>query len=220
MIKIIILTLILFCFSGCDSKEDLVVLNTDDNISIEMNGEDESSNSFEDKKESTVNMPERVTVYICGAVNNPGVYSLNSGDRINDAILLSGGAKEDAALEYMNLADYVRDGEKIYVINKEEVKTLKEDDNGKLNEDLADSFNIKASDSSVKADENTSNSNLVNLNTASKEQLMGVPGIGESKAVKIIAFRENQKFSSIEDIMLISGIKEGLFNKIKDYICV
>ena len=61
----------------------------------------------------------------------------------------------------------------------------------------------------------------VNINTASKEELMTLPGIGESKAEKIITYRnENGPFSSIEGIMQISGIKDGMFNKIKDRICV
>ncbi|MBQ6574724.1 MAG: ComEA family DNA-binding protein, partial [Lachnospiraceae bacterium] len=63
-------------------------------------------------------------------------------------------------------------------------------------------------------------SDLVDINSASKETLMTLPGIGESKADKIIAYREaNGRFDSIEDIMLVGGIKEGLYNKVKDRIC-
>ena len=63
--------------------------------------------------------------------------------------------------------------------------------------------------------------NLININTADATTLMTLPGVGQSKADKIIAFRQqNGGFTCIEDIMLVAGIKEGMFNKIKDYICV
>ena len=61
----------------------------------------------------------------------------------------------------------------------------------------------------------------VNINRANQEELMTLPGIGEGKAKQIMEYRqENGPFSQIEDIMKISGIKEHLFEKIKDAICV
>ena len=68
--------------------------------------------------------------------------------------------------------------------------------------------------------EHLSNDGLININTASKEDLLNVTGIGESKANAIIEYRSQNRFDTIEDIMNIQGIKESLFNKIKDEITV
>ena len=69
--------------------------------------------------------------------------------------------------------------------------------------------------------EGVTNDGKINLNTASKDQLMTIPGVGESKADSIIAYRQEQgMFQSTEDVMNISGIKEGMYAKIKDYISV
>ena len=63
-------------------------------------------------------------------------------------------------------------------------------------------------------------STLVNINTATKEQLMTLSGIGESKAIAILDYRKNTKFNSIEDIKNVSGIGDSMYAKIKDYITV
>lgn len=137
---------------------------------------------------SSPNMTNSICVYVCGAVNNPGVYNLSDNSRLVDAINLAGGATEEAALDEINLANLLYDGEKIYVPDK--------------NQKFADS-------------------NLVNINSASLNVLMTLPGIGESRASSIIEFRENVGgFAKIEDIMKVSGIKESAFAKIKDLICV
>ena len=139
-------------------------------------------------------------VYICGEVVSPGVYELNSSDRIASALEMAGGFTDLAAREYINLAEYVTDGMKIYIPSIEESRS------GLISESQAT---------------DTSGNGLININTATKEQLMTLKGIGESRAEDIIAYREsNQGFKSIEDIMNVSGIKDALFNKIKDNITV
>lgn len=142
-------------------------------------------------QEETLNY---ITVYICGAVNNPDVYTLIEGSRLVDAINLAGGFTEDAWKEGINLARVIVDAEQIYVPTEEERlhETYQSNDSGK-----------------------------VNLNTATKEQLMTLSGIGEAKAESILSYRkEHGSFTSIEDIMKISGIKESLFQKIKEYITI
>ncbi len=132
-------------------------------------------------------------VHICGAVKNPGVYELATGSRIYDAIVLAGGLREDANDSYQNQAAVVTDGMQIYIPTKSEAQPAP--DNRK--------------------------SNLVNINTADLTQLMTLSGIGESRAKSIIAYREKHgSFSSKEEIMKVSGIKEGAYEKIKDAICV
>jgi len=145
-------------------------------------------------------------VFVTGQVVKPGVYEIQEGSRVIDAIVAAGGYTEDADGNYVNLASKVSDEEMIYIPSKAEIEegnvpTLKEN--------------------TQNSDGNQSTSGIVNINKASKEELMTLPGIGESKAEKIITFREqNGGFNSTEDIMQISGIKEGMYNKIKDRISV
>ena len=138
-------------------------------------------------------------VYVCGAVRTPGVFSFKEGARVWEAIEAAGGFLEDARTDFWNQAMVLNDGEMIYV--------------PRIDEDVEDP--------EVKASSQDSEDGRININTASKEMLMELPGIGESKAESILSFREeNGNFGSVEDIMNVPGIKEALYNKIKDYIRV
>ena len=135
---------------------------------------------------------ESIFVYVCGAVNAEGVYQLPAGSRCHEAIAMAGGFSEDAATTSINQAEILQDEITIYVPTYQELMEDSNADDGKIN-----------------------------INTASKEELMKLPGVGEAKAAMIIQFREeNGRFQQIEDIMKISGIKEGMFAKIKDFIKV
>lgn len=156
-----------------------------------------------DSKEA-VETPEYTTIYVhvCGAVVNPGVYEVNTGTRVFEVINLAGGVTNEGAPDALNQAELVEDGQKILVPTLEEAQTLEFED-------------------AVGNQEDSSKGGLVNINKAGKEELMTLPGIGDSKAQSIIAYREeNGNFKTIEDIKNITGIKDGLFNKIKDYISV
>ena len=137
-----------------------------------------------------------IYVYVCGYVENAGVYTFAEGSRRFQAIDAAGGVTEEGNAEFLELAGVLTDGERIYVPSVTEAEEMQ-----------------------LAADEK--NSGLVNINKASKEQLMTLPGIGESRAEQIIQYREtNGPFCDIGDIMKISGIKEAAFTKIKEYICV
>ena len=137
-----------------------------------------------------------IWVYVCGEVRDPGVYELPEGSRITDAVEAAGGMTGDAAETYLNLAETVSDGQKIEVPSVEMAQTLEE-----------------------AAAEGTSG--FVNLNRATEAELMTLSGIGESKAKEIIRYRESKGgFQKPEDLMNIPGIKEGVFNKIRDQITV
>lgn len=143
----------------------------------------------------------KIYVYICGQVKHPGVYTFSSGERIVSAVKAAGGFTEEAAQENINQAEKMKDGQQIYVPSKKEAE---------------ESFLAKADSKN----ENDS-SDKININTAGKEELMTLPGIGESKAGDIIAYREEHgPFSKTEDIMKIQGIKEGIYSKIKDSITI
>ena len=148
-----------------------------------------------------------IYVYICGEVSNPGVYELSEDSRIYEAVDAAGGFTENAARESINLASKVSDGMQITIYNKEEAASLP-------------AGGTSAGKNSGQ-DQMSGSSSLVNLNTATKEELMTLKGIGESKAEDIIRYREKSGgFKKIEDIMKISGIKETGFQKIKDSITV
>ncbi|WP_164995809.1 helix-hairpin-helix domain-containing protein [Miniphocaeibacter massiliensis] len=138
-----------------------------------------------------------VYVHIDGEVNNPGMYKLTSNDRINDAVIKAGGLKDTANTKNINLSKKLEDEMKINIPSDI------------INQD---------SDTSV-YDEKTNN-NYININIATKEELMSLSGIGEIKAESIIKYRENKKFSKVEDIMNVNGIGEKLFDSIKDYISI
>lgn len=141
-----------------------------------------------------------ICVYVCGEVNEPDVYYVVSGGRVADAIEAAGGATDSACLQALNLAEILSDGQRLYVPSHDEA-----------NEAASFFGNDNSSDSG----------GLVNINTADAEELMTLPGIGESKARSIIAYREeNGAYKALEDIMNVSGIKEAAFSKIKDLICV
>lgn len=144
-------------------------------------------------------------VHVCGAVERPGVYELPQGSRIYQAIECAGGLSNEADPNYLNQADFVSDGEKVYVPTREEVAEM----------------DSPLQNVVTQSGETGAPSGLVNLNTASEEQLCTLPGIGSSKARSIIAYREEHgSFDRIESVMNVAGIKDGLFQKIKAYITV
>lgn len=150
--------------------------------------------------------PAFCCVYVCGAVVSPGVYTLPADARICDALEAAGGFDETAAKEAVNLAEKIQDAEQIRIPMVEEVTS------GAVAGEEAASY---------EAAPGIGSDGRVNLNTATKEELMTVPGIGNSKAESILAYRmEHGCFADVRDIMKIAGIKEGIFEKIKDSITV
>lgn len=136
----------------------------------------------------------RIYVYVCGAVNCPGVVELPEGSRAEAALEAAGGFRADAGTDYVNLAAKVADGEKLYFPTVEEGPASLEEDG---------------------------ESGSVNINTADEETLCTLPGIGSSRAGDILRYREqNGPFKSCEDIMKVPGIKGSVYGKIKDSIRV
>lgn len=146
-----------------------------------------------------VEVKAQVYVYVTGAVANPGVYSLDEGLRVCDAVEAAGGLTEDADASTVNLARVLSDGEHIALPTKAEVETA-----------LAQGSAGGAAASS-----------LVNINTADASALETLSGVGSATAQAIISDREqNGPFSTIEDLMRVDGIGEKKFAKLKDSICV
>lgn len=151
--------------------------------------------------------PAEVVVYVCGAVNSPGIYTLAEDSRLYEAVTLAGGFSAEADPAYHNLARSIADGERIYILSVAETKALTTE---------------QRVDGEEGTDRVSSGANArINLNTATAEQLMELPGIGEAKAAGILEYRARiGQFADIEEIMNVSGIGEAMFEKIKDKITV
>lgn len=166
----------------------------------------ETEESPEEKQEE-----QKIIVHITGEVKNNGIVEVKENARINDVIEAAGGVTEEADLRKVNLAYTVKDGQKIYIPNKKDLEDT---------EDL-DIISEEPGTEVIEEENETKNNEIVNINTASKEELQSLPGIGESTANKIITYREqNGKFKAIEDIKNVSGIGDSKFETIKSHIKV
>lgn len=139
---------------------------------------------------------EVICVYVCGAVVAPGVYEIPEESRVIDALQAAGGFAQDAGMESVNLAARVKDGEQLYFPTEAEAEESRQNGEAEAN-------------------------GLVNINTADLTRLMTLPGIGESRAQDIIAYREKYgEFVQKEDLKKVPGIKENMYAKLCDKIMV
>ena len=221
----VILCMLMCVCQGCSDEEVMEIIseeadkeeNADDSI-------EEASDALADNTEKTENIEtndsQSFVVYVAGYVNNPGVYELSAGSRVIDAIDAAGGYSKEAYDNYLNLASLIADGQMIYVPSEEEIESGSFERGVASGADGSGAGGVTGGNGGGNGGNSSDSGTLVNINQASKEELMTLPGIGESKADKIIAYREaNGRFNSPEGIMEISGIKDGLYNKIKDKIC-
>lgn len=189
---ITIIIFIIFCIMVIIRKREL----KDNNVNYKVNKEKDiivNNDKINDEE-------EYIYVDIKGEVINPNVYKIKKGLRVIDVINLAGGLTEESDTSNINLSKIVTD-EMVIVIkskNNEEVYI----------------------DSDVDINNNNNNNQLIDINTCTIDELLTLPGIGESKANNIIEYRKKNKFNTINDIMNVSGISESLFNKIKEYIKV
>ena len=213
----LVLTVLLLC--GCASKQELVITSESpgteqapeatmaDASDVAETSAESAVISQEDEKQTKLE-PKLIYVQVSGAVCAPGVYELPEGARVYEAIEKAGGMTADAVPESVNQASVLTDGSMVILYRREQWESgLKA---GQIPGSAAGPAEP------AKADDG-----LVNINTADEELLCTIPGIGETRAQSIITYRENNgAFQSIEDIMKVSGIKDGLFQKIKDKIKV
>ena len=160
-------------------------------------GEDEALYADEGSGRSSASRgTQMLTVFVCGSVKNPGVYELPERSRVYEAVAMAGGMTDEAAQTAVNQAELLTDGQMIEIPTKEEQEE-------------------KTAAEEARAD------GLVNINTAELEELKTLPGIGDSKAYSIIAYREkNGAFGAPEDIKNVDGIGEGVFAKLEGCIKV
>lgn len=157
-------------------------------------------------------------VEIKGEILFPGVYSVNGEDRVINLIEQAGGLTENANTEMINLSKKLEDEMVVVIYSNEEINYYVDT---KLKESLLIEKCLEDSNKEINACllDTSSSSSLISLNTASIEELMNLPGIGEAKANNIINYRkENGLFSSIEEIKNVNGIGESIYTQIKDFI--
>jgi len=143
-----------------------------------------------------------IVVQVSGAVPRPGVYALAQGSRVQDAISAAGGFLAEANKTGINLARALEDGEQLDI-------------------PYADGSSPVILDAPTAVATSPSSAELININTASSAELDSLPGIGPTTAQKIIDYRQqNGPFVSKEDIINVSGIGPGTYERIKDLITV
>ena len=154
------------------------------------------SNETNNKDEKAENRhDEKIFVDVKGAVKHPGVFETTKDKRVKDLIEEAGGLLDDADTSTLNLSQKVKDQMIIYVLK-----------HGEKPKQISDSSS-------------SSNTDVININTANKEQLMKISGVGKTKAEAIISYREkNGDFKKKEDITKVRGIGKSTFDKIKDKI--
>ena len=189
--------MLIFCSqTGCSKNE--VVFLTEESMNLQQ--EVVVENVTESAAEEITETEQVIQIYVCGAVNDPGVYVLAADSRMNDAVLAAGGFTEEADVTSINLAARIADEDMIYVYTREQIEK---------GEYLSGPVI------------STKNDGLVNINTADVKELCSLTGIGESRAKDIITYREKHgTFQKKEDIMKVSGIKESIYQKICDSISV
>lgn len=140
----------------------------------------------------------KIMVHVAGNVNNPGVYELPYGSRVKDALVAAGGANADADVNALNLVEVVTDGQKITVPSKVSTVTI---------------GSLAQSPGGV-----TSAGGAININTADEKTLEELPGVGPALAKRIIEYRAQQPFTSVEELKNVSGIGDKKFEQMKDRI--
>ena len=190
------------CTGNLKEEQDEILLETVAESSENLEHADDAEQSeagetlpetAEPQETAETRLGSTIYVHVCGHVKYPGVYQMQEGSRVYEAIDKAGGMLEEGAGDAMNMAAVLEDGMRIMV------------------PDPGSSASVSDRKSSGK----------VNLNRADVKELMTLTGIGQSRAEAIIRYREEiGSFERIEDVMKVSGIKESAFNKIKDDITV
>ena len=167
---------------------------TEDYSGVSFSNISNETNNKDEKAEDKHD--EKIFVDVKGAVKHPGVFETTKDKRVKDLIEEAGGLLDDADTSTLNLSQKVKDQMVIYVLKHGEKPKQISDGGG-----------------------SSSNTDVININTANKEQLMKISGVGKTKAEAIISYREkNGDFKKKEDITKVRGIGKATFEKIKDKI--
>ncbi len=208
-IPVLVIAAVLFFWMGSGDEEITVEgSGTDTQVASESTGD---AGEVADGVAGTTGASSgKLYVDISGEVERPGVYEVSEGTRLFEVIEQAGGLTDEADIDSLNRAETVADGQKILISAKGE------NSNGSQGSQSGSGTNNGSSTGS-----GTTGDGKVNINTAESAELQTIPGIGPSKAARIIEYRQtNGNFATIEDIQNISGIGSKTFESIKDYITV
>jgi competence protein ComEA len=225
---------------SADAGEQASAQAAESTASEDMSAAIENGLQSETQEEASEGAAEQqeICVHVCGAVKNPGVYVLPAGSRVYEAVQAAGGFAEEAHESYVNQAQKLPDGVQLVIPTVEQAEAQGQTDAGAAEEDTAEAslaakkIGIIGAESADTADgtaagtagaasSSSGDDGKININTASESELCSIPGIGTTRAAAILAYRqEHGSFQSIEDIMNVSGIKQGTYDKIKDSIKV
>ncbi len=208
---LVIAAVLFFWFSG---KGDDVTLTDGEPAASEVQMQEEGGAGDGTPAKEVSAAAGKIFVDIGGEVAAPGVYEVTEGTRLFEVINRAGGLTDDADIDVINRAETVYDGQKILIASYEETK------NGKNAAGAGGGQTAGNGAGSAQGADNT-DGEKVNINTADSAELQSIPGIGPSKADRIIEYRNTQgRFSTIDDIKNISGIGNKTFENIKKYIVV
>ena len=203
--------------SGYDKTVDSALVDNKKEA-LAKNGQGKSADVQPTGEESPNAGAGRIFVHVCGAVKKEGVYELSPDARVVDAIRAAGGCTKKAASFGINQAEALKDGVQVYVPTKAEIK---KETNGVGSLASFGTEGVRTGLSSQGMNPGGGGDALININLATKEELMKLNGVGEAKAELIITYRQSKGgFRDIKDIMKIKGIKQKFFDKIKDKICI
>ena len=221
-----------FLFCGCGDQRQLLFDAGEDEKAPVRESEDDPAQTAEadalkpednteadtpDQIKETAGPP--IYVDVDGAVRIPGVYCFQDGDRVFQAIEAAGGFRPDAAKEGLNQAALLADAQKIYVPTQEELQgNAAQTFSGGTGAGSADTVPAEAGSAGI---ETASADGKVNINTAGPDELKTLNGIGDARAQAILDYRESSGgFASIEEIRQVSGIGDGIYERIRDHIAV
>ena len=251
----------LLVLSGCTKKEALLQLNGETSVEQPASGDfagesvgdpgrtidssgvesaeetgKQTAQEPEETAEPVTTEPDLICIHVCGAVQRPGVYELQAGSRVYEAVQAAGGFAAEADQNYVNQAQELSDGIKLVIPTAEEAEAARGGEaKTQQGAEEAEQAGSKTAAAQIGIVEDTSlgesggdeqgqgrdQTGRININTASEAQLCDIPGIGATRAAAIAAYRESHgAFQKPEDIMKVSGIMEGMYEKIKDSISV
>lgn len=198
----IVICLVCMLADGCGG-ETITVSESSESVKDEKSVASETE--LPEEKTESVTSADKIMVYVCGAVESPGVYELDSGSRVNDALEAAGGFSDDADMNVINLAEQVSDGQKVYFpVHGEEM-----------------TGNSPGVNDVPGTDTHGDDTSLVNINEAGVSELTQLPGIGETRANQIVEYRESHgRFASKEDLKNVSGIGDSIYGKLESHITV
>lgn len=198
---------------GADSNPDSS--NGKSNLDLAEGEAADVASAAQPSQETSLNTPSIIYVHVVGAVAHPGLQELPEGSRAQEAVLAAGGFTKDAAQESVNLARELSDGEQLVVLTCEEYES------GSVQYSSVSMGNSEVASHASSSGVATSSSGLVNINSATVEQLKTLPGIGDVTAGKIVADREaNGPFGSVEELTRVAGIGEKKLEALSGLICV